>query len=67
MLLIEAARCLGFGVRVVTGLSLQSLRPRRRYGRDARWGEPMHGPIFTFRVPAGVARLDRMALVACTI
>src|SRR5262245_13874075 len=42
MLLIEAARCLGFGARVVTGYLYNPLR-RRRYGVHGRWGDPCMG------------------------
>jgi hypothetical protein len=52
MLLIEAACCLGFGARVVTGYlynppSTVAIPPSPALGR------PMHGRTSTFRGPAG--------------
>jgi len=55
MLLIEAARCLGFGARVVTGYLYNPSARRRRYGRHERWGDPCMGR----HLPSG-GRLDRL-------
>src|SRR5258708_1376283 len=50
MLLIEAARCLGFGARVVTGYLYN---PTANNG-DTVLVPPMLGPISTFQAPVGL-------------
>ena len=65
VLLIEAARCLGFGARVVTGY-LYNPPPTVSAAAQSAPGPPTRGPTSMFRAPAGSPTTRRTGRSAAT-